>query len=253
MRMQSRLTITLLLLGLLGVLVVVYQLSTLPLLNQYGILRNYLVEHKPLQRAGATRSILLWSSFFDDARWKLPFDKLAPEQFRDVLQCPVYQCELSNQHDFLPSLDMYDAIVFHAAEPFPVLKPLPKHRRPEQSYVFALLEPPGETKHRLSDEQNFYNLSMTYRLDSDIVWPYAHLLDAETGAPVAPSLQPHWRQPPPSSSWNDTEILGLWPGKTKMAAWFVSHCETLSQREKLAAALQQHIEVDIYGKCGTLK
>lgn len=254
MRMQSRWTVTLLLLGLtlLGVLVGVYQLTQSPLLNQYGILRNYVEENKPASRP-ATRSILLWSSFFEDPRWKLPDDKLGPDQFREDLRCPVYQCELSNQHDFLPSLDMYDAIVFHVAQPFPLLTPLPSVRRPEQTYVFALMEPPGETKHRLSDEQNFYNLTMSYRLDSDIVWPYARLLDTQTGARVAPSLQPHWRQPPTSESWNDTEILSLWPTKTKMAAWFVSHCETLSQREKLAAALQQHIEVDIYGSCGTLR
>ncbi|KAH8394478.1 hypothetical protein KR222_011369, partial [Zaprionus bogoriensis] len=253
MRMQSRWTLTLLLLGLtlLGVLVGVYQLTQSPLLNQYGILRGYLEQSRPATRP-ATRSILLWSSFFEDARWSLDYDSLGPDQFRDDLGCPVYQCELSNQHDFLPDLELYDAIVFHVAQPFPLLQPLPARRRPEQSYVFALMEPPGETKHRLSDEQNFYNLTMSYRLDSDIVWPYVRLLDTETGARVAPSLQPHWRQPPAPGSWKDSEIHGLWPTKTKMATWFVSHCETLSQREQLAAALQQYVQVDIYGRCGNL-
>lgn len=254
MRMQSRMVITLLALGLLGVLTLVYRISKTPQFNQYGILREYLEEYKSAKAARETRSILLWSPFFDNARWSLPADTLGPTQFRDDLKCPVYQCELSNQHDYLPSLDMYDAIVFHTATPFPVLLPLPSRRSPHQSYVFALLEPPGETKHLLSDEQYFYNLTMTTRLDSDIVWPYAHLLDAETGYRVAPSLKPQWRQPPTSlDSWNHTEYLELWPTKTKMAAWYVSHCETLSQREKLAAALQQHIEVDIYGKCGPLR
>jgi len=38
-----------------------------------------------------------------------------------------------------------------------------------------------------------------------------------------------------------------------MAAWFVSHCETLSKREILANRLQEIFDVDIYGKCGTLR
>lgn len=38
-----------------------------------------------------------------------------------------------------------------------------------------------------------------------------------------------------------------------MAAWFVSHCNAVSGRDKLAKALQDYISVDIYGKCGTHK
>ncbi|XP_064555573.1 alpha-(1,3)-fucosyltransferase C [Drosophila montana] len=250
MRLQTRRTLTLLLLCLFLFGALIYKITTSPLVDQNGILREYL--EKRAATRPATRSILLWSSFFGDRRWKLPFDALGPQQFRDELKCPVYQCELSNRHDFLPSLELYDAIVFHVAQPFPLLKPLPARRSPHQAYVFALMEPPGETKHQLSDELNFYNLTMTYRLDSDIVWPYAQLLDMETGAPVAPSLQPHWREPPALGSWNDSTVWRLWPTKTKMAAWFVSHCKTLSKREQLAAALQQHIQLDIYGSCGNL-
>ncbi|XP_034490864.1 alpha-(1,3)-fucosyltransferase C [Drosophila innubila] len=253
MRLQSRWSFTLLLLCLIvfGLLIGVYKITNSPLLNQNGILRDYLDSNKPDNRP-ATRSILLWSSFFGDERWKLPVDTLGPQDFRDNLNCPVYQCELSNRHDYLPDLELYDAIVFHVAQPFPLLQPLPPRRSSQQAYVFALMEPPGETKHRLNDEQNFYNLTMSYRLDSDIVWPYSHLMDQETGARVAPSLQPYWRQPLALGSWNDSKVLQLWPKKTKMAAWFVSHCKTLSKREELAKALQQHIEVDIYGSCGSL-
>ncbi|KAM8719481.1 hypothetical protein ACLKA7_012097 [Drosophila subpalustris] len=254
MRLQSRWSLMLLFLCLVlsGLLIGVYRITSSPLLNQYGILRDYLDSNKADNRP-VMRSILLWSSFFEDERWKLPGDTLKPQHFRDNLQCAVYQCELSNRHDYLANLEDYDAIVFHVAQPFPLLQTLPSRRSPRQAYVFALMEPPGETKHRLSDEQSFYNLTMSYRLDSDIVWPYAQLLDAETGARVAPSLQPYWRQPPALGSWNDSQVLQIWPRKTKMAAWFVSHCKTLSRREELAHALQQHgVEVDIYGSCGSL-
>lgn len=253
MRLQSRWSPKLLVfcLFLLVLLIGFYKISSSPLFNQYGILRDYFDTRKPETRQ-ATRSILLWSSFFEDDRWKLPGDTLGPQNFRNDLHCPIYQCELSNRHDLLPDLELYDAIVFHAAQPFPLLKPLPPRRRSHQAYVFALMEPPGETKHRLSDEQNFYNLTMSYRLDSDIVWPYAQFMDIKTGARVAPSLQTYWRRPPILGSWNDSKILELFPKKTKMVAWFVSHCKTLSRREELAEALQKHIEVDIYGSCGSL-
>ncbi|XP_016970672.2 alpha-(1,3)-fucosyltransferase C [Drosophila rhopaloa] len=238
----------LLLLILAGTLVILHRIVQSPLLNQYEILQDHL-ERQQKQNARSTRTILLWSEFFGDPRWKLSWDTLGPQDLRDDLQCPVYQCEVTNQHDFLP-MELYDAIVFHAAEMFPLLRPLPSQRSPHQAYVFALMESPGETKHRLDDEEGFYNLTMTYRLDSDVVWPYGQLLDIETDAVVAPSASPYWRKPP--ASFNDSVVWDLWSGKTKMAAWFVSHCETLSKREILAERLQEFLPVDIYGKCGTL-
>lgn len=41
-------------------------------------------------------------------------------------------------------------------------------------------------------------------------------------------------------------------GKTKMVAWFVSHCKSRNYREDYVKVLQKHIKVDIYGKCGPL-
>jgi alpha-1,3-fucosyltransferase len=40
--------------------------------------------------------------------------------------------------------------------------------------------------------------------------------------------------------------------KTKMVAWFVSHCRTDSLREKYFKWLGQHVHIDTYGACGTL-
>jgi alpha-1,3-fucosyltransferase len=41
--------------------------------------------------------------------------------------------------------------------------------------------------------------------------------------------------------------------KTKKVAWFVSNCNAVSRRDKLAKEIQKSISVDIYGKCGLLK
>ena len=41
-------------------------------------------------------------------------------------------------------------------------------------------------------------------------------------------------------------------GKNKLAAWFVSHCKTKSKRENYVKNLRKHMDVDIYGKCGSM-
>lgn len=51
----------------------------------------------------------------------------------------------------------------------------------------------------------------------------------------------------------DSNLLQQAQHKTKTAAWFVSHCNAYSKRDELTQKLQEYIDVDIYGKCGTLQ
>ena len=48
------------------------------------------------------------------------------------------------------------------------------------------------------------------------------------------------------------QSLNYAAGKTKIVAWFVSNCEARNNRAEYAKELGQHIQVDIYGKCGNL-
>jgi hypothetical protein len=53
---------------------------------------------------------------------------------------------------------------------------------------------------------------------------------------------------------SDQTMLEAAQKKTKMGAWFVSNCKTLSNREALIRNMQQHyFSVDIYGSCGTFR
>ena len=88
---------------------------------------------------------------------------------------------------------MYDAIVFHTAEIWFPIDYTPKLRSPHQHYVFAMLESPANTKHDLSLDNEFFNWTMSYRLDSDILWFYNNIEDIETGALVAPAKNANWR------------------------------------------------------------
>ncbi|XP_014300305.1 alpha-(1,3)-fucosyltransferase C isoform X2 [Microplitis demolitor] len=95
---------------------------------------------------------------------------------------------------------------------------------------------------------------MSYRLDSDIRRPYGQVRDIESNKIIAPPRDPDgvvkWRLPHDDKYIPTEDEMLIIKGKKKMAAWFVSHCETNSQREILVNNLQQYFEIDVYGKCG---
>jgi hypothetical protein len=37
-----------------------------------------------------------------------------------------------------------------------------------------------------------------------------------------------------------------------MAAWFVSNCLSKSKRNEMVNELQKHMQIDVYGNCGTM-
>lgn len=49
--------------------------------------------------------------------------------------------------------------------------------------------------HDLEADHDFYNLTMTYRLDSDVHWTYGRIIDKSTGATIAPAIRPPWKAP----------------------------------------------------------
>lgn len=57
------------------------------------------------------------------------------------------------------------------------------------------LRSPGEIKHDLKRDHDFYNLTMTYRLDSDIPLAYGEATDVLSGLHVAPAMNVLWREP----------------------------------------------------------
>ncbi|XP_017491170.1 PREDICTED: alpha-(1,3)-fucosyltransferase C-like [Rhagoletis zephyria] len=192
--------------------------------------------------------ILFWNGFFDDNQWTLTADTLN-------VQCPPINCILTNQHEYLPSIVDYAAIVFHTARPFPLFNGRPRKRAAHQWYVFSQLESPAHTWHNFYEESEFYNLTMSYRLDSDIVWSYNSIRDSATNQVVAPVLKPQWRKVDAKWTQNDSDLLASIKRKKKLAVWFVSNCKVQSKRERLVKQLQAHLNtgIDVYGKCGPLR
>lgn len=212
--------------------------------HQQTIISNYKTQY---MRAGGPKVILLWNKSNNNINRKLPSELLAPKEF-EKLQCPITNCILTTNKTFFESTIQYSAILFHVGRTKIYSKPFA--RSPDQMYVFVSQESPATTMHNLGDENYFYNLTMTYRLDSDIVFPYRYFREIKSLQIVAPNLKPNWLEP--NKTYSNEKLLEKFEGKTKTAALFVSECNTLSSRENLVRDIQMHLKVDVYGKCGNL-
>lgn len=121
------------------------------------------------------------------------------------------------------------------------------------------------------DFPDIFNLTMTFRLDSDILYGYGQVVDVESRNKIAPALDIKWREPEENFTsmqitskflknaenfinfeFLDQKYLEIVKVKTKAATWFVSQCNRTSRRDKLAAELGKFIDIDIFGDCGNL-
>lgn len=132
------------------------------------------------------------------------------------------------------------AIVFHLRD-FNV-RDVPDYRLQHQKFVMYNLESPCYSKSKEKDFELFednIDWTMGYRSDSDIYTPYAEKIV------INKTMS--------DESNSDYLNLNLFKSKTRKVAWFVSNCDTCSNREEFVTALQEYIPVDVYGSCGPLK
>ncbi|XP_039307568.1 alpha-(1,3)-fucosyltransferase C isoform X2 [Solenopsis invicta] len=204
------------------------------------------VDRAKAYRERGVKTILLWNTLFGDRNFY--FGK--GDIFRD---CSFNKCKVFNDRDYL-NVEDYDAILFHGNEMS--VFDVPRKRRTMQFYVYVNLESPANRDILPKYRKSYFNLTMTYRLDSDIPWTYDIIENVKTGEFVAPSKNPDW-----SAFENDTSagdavdevpsaILDTVRGKSKPVTWFVSNCYAKSGRMEYVQELSKHIGVDIYGKCG---
>lgn len=114
---------------------------------------------------------------------------------------------------------------------------LPKEKFFNQKWILYNIESP--MANRRWDDINLlrkmaphFDITMTYRLDSDIPIPYGRITNNPNNSNISIAID--YKQ------------------KTKQIAWFVSNCESFSRREDIVEKIGQHITIDVYGKCGTL-
>ena len=150
-----------------------------------------------------------------------------------------------------------DAVVFHARQMNLSDLPNPGWRRPHQHFIFFEVEAPTHVyKFKDAFFRNYFNRTMTYRRDSDVVYLETHgrvkCINSLTSCldfPLASKSNiPNVDDPTDRFPINLTL-------KNRTAAWFVSNCHSDgvggSRREFLVRNISQFIPVDIYGGCVT--
>ena len=172
--------------------------------------------------------ILFWTEYFSQPF--TPTSEHRKDAQHALNNCPFTNCVLTNQRRLV---NRSSAVIFHIREladrPD---KSVPLYRSPNQYYVFYLQEAPPHTGMLLDQYEDFFNLTFTYRLDSDI-----------------PS-DIYWRRYSPTL-WKDaSDFKEAWSKKTHFAAIFVSYCDTPSLREVYIEELARYIPLDIFGSCG---
>lgn len=133
-----------------------------------------------------------------------------------------------------------------------LVKEVESTRTPAQLYGLIMIEPPHIVGD-LSPLDHKINWTVSYRSDANVQYGYGYVLDSVTKADMSGGF---WRTPNNSEISQfviNSDLPQIVSKKTKMVAWFVSNCNNVqSNRMKLARAISKYINVDIYGKCGTL-
>ena len=180
---------------------------------------------------------LYYTPFFDKADW---YFGLGQEAFINH-NCPVKNCYITSNRSYFPHYHQFDSILFHVRDMSQNINDYPKQkmRKPNQIYVMFSMESPLNADFPYQKFNSFFNWTMTYRKDSDVLSPYGW---------TVPLSNPH--QAPPSEHFNPSmelvtnnivefqKYVYMVQAKKKQVAWIVSNCGTHSQREKYVKKLQ---------------
>lgn len=178
----------------------------------------------------SVKIILFWNSFFSKPDYGFGYGQ---EAFRRR-HCKVRDCSTTNQRRLFREAD---AVVFHTRHPALLKQPqlFPKRAFPSQIYVFLNFEAPIRTPDLLRNYTDVFNLTLSYRTDSDIP---AILVSVEKRGESQPYQE------------ISAQKLQM---KARPVVWLISHCEKGgSKRWEYAMELRKYVAIDIYGTCGNL-
>ncbi|XP_026154078.1 alpha-(1,3)-fucosyltransferase 7 [Mastacembelus armatus] len=158
--------------------------------------------------------------------WYWPFNRslsLKGDVCWDLYRIPF--CRLVDQRSLFLSADV---VVFHNKELVLGQQKLPFHLpRPQyQRWAWMSLEAPIHSGN-LQQFAGVFNMTITYRRDSDVTVPYGELLPKEAGEPV---------------------VEGVPLNKTSLVCWVVSNYRSNHTRSKLYNQLKASVPVKVYGR-----
>lgn len=190
--------------------------------------------------------ILLWTSRYDT-----PFVYLKTGQQAYITRnCTFQNCYITDKVSHLHDILDFAVIMFNRYNMHRNMQ-VPHKRSETQNYIFASEEPAG--LHKIPRKFNkWFNLTWTYKLDSDAVLSYI-VIKNDCNEIIGPKMDMHWIE---IRYMNDTSeyVRNKLRKKRFAAAWFVSNCEP-NERLELGRELQKELakyghRLDIYGNCG---
>lgn len=179
-------------------------------------------------------------------------DEEKGQQYFINKKCRFQNCFLTDNKTYFSDVRDFDVILFNVM----ILKDqqiiLPSHRSENQKYVFISTEPPAF--HPIRQRYNgFFNLTWTYKLDSDAFFRYL-VVKNKYGELIGPRKKINWIDINDMEPINNN-IKQKLQTKNIAAVWLASHCPTPSQREEYVAMLmvelhKYNLHIDVFGDCG---
>ncbi len=148
-------------------------------------------------------------------------------KFKSEQNCPVLNCEVVEDKKMVYESEL---VITHMRDK---IQKLPKRRLPNQRYVFMLYESPVHSDF-YGEYNDFYNLTSTYKIDSDFPGFYEATSSFE------------WKL-----NENFDERYNFSKNKNEFAVAVISNCHDNSQRLELISELQKYVSVKVFGNCGT--
>ncbi|XP_049878844.1 alpha-(1,3)-fucosyltransferase C-like [Pectinophora gossypiella] len=166
-------------------------------------------------------------------------------------RCQYDNCFVTHDRSLLNDYTKFDAILINGKHIVVDSKfKLPKRRSPKQLYVFATKDSAANYPVCNQTFDNYFNLTWTYRLDSDVPWPYFSIEDEDSNE-IGPRLNMGWRNVyDPVGPLIEPIILD----KKLTVAWVSSNCFTSGLRESLVEKIKYglkryYLDMDIIGAC----
>jgi alpha-1,3-fucosyltransferase len=160
--------------------------------------------------------------------------------------CEISDCVLFGNGFNLPPLIKYDAILMHMSVLW--LTELPNFpRQQHQRFVFLTQESPASmSRLDVNTIGNYFNWTMSYRNNSDILFLYGRILPG----PSAPKTRAETRKLIEATHRPSAKNYAA--NKVHLVAWMATQCETPGLRETYIRQLGKFIPLDVYGPCGSL-
>lgn len=196
---------------------------------------------------------ILMATPFDETSFK--YLSLGRKSFTDR-NCAFQNCFITDNSSFLNHVTQFDVVVFNVGSLIYNRINLPVNRSKYQKYVLSNSQTSVNYRIRKRFNYDFFNLTWSYILNSDISCPSIVIKDKSDHI-IGPKVIMHWMNMAdmkPTSKYVKHKLRN----KKLAAAWIVTQCDTSSSQsiyvQHLRSALIQYgLTVDIFGKCGTVK